>query len=418
MHTSIRIAWLGVLLPACLAMAAAAASQPLAPQFPSGRQGDVWVLAGQSNMAGNGLMKEPIPTDPEILMLNMDNTWMTAEEPVHRLFESVAPVHKRIFVVERGDMTDEGFEQRREGSRRTPLGRVGPSLFFARHVREYLDRPIALVPCAHGGTTMKEWSPALKDRGGDSLYGAMLERIELIGATGRVKGLLWYQGESEAMTPTESATYDEVFLDLVDSLRRDLDQPGLPVIFVQIGRWTVRNDPRGPHWETVRERQRLAAARRDNLFMVCAIDLRLDDQIHIAFEGNRRLGRRMAEVALTHVYGVDGHATPIDLRAIEVQDRDGARPRVHVRYDGVTGRLDWPGRAVGFELRVPGANGQTPDVHDIVADPDDPAALILRFARPIPAGAQLVYGSGMNPCVNIVDEADMAAPAFGPLPLP
>jgi sialate O-acetylesterase len=36
----------------------------------------------------------------------------------------------------------------------------------------------------------------LKQKGGDSLYGAMIRRFELIG--GKVAGVLWYQGESDA----------------------------------------------------------------------------------------------------------------------------------------------------------------------------------------------------------------------------
>ena len=36
----------------------------------------------------------------------------------------------------------------------------------------------------------------VEGQGGDSLYGGMLRRFELAG--GRVKGVLWYQGESDA----------------------------------------------------------------------------------------------------------------------------------------------------------------------------------------------------------------------------
>ncbi|RYG32452.1 MAG: hypothetical protein EOO01_34235, partial [Chitinophagaceae bacterium] len=69
------------------------------------------------------------------------------------------------------------------------------------------------------------------------LYGAMLERIKLAGGT--LRGVLWYQGESDA-DPVQSATYEERFESWVHALRADTGISDLPVIVVQLSR--VVND--------------------------------------------------------------------------------------------------------------------------------------------------------------------------------
>jgi hypothetical protein len=44
--------------------------------------------------------------------------------------------------------------------------------------------------------------------------------------------------------------------------------------------------------------------------------------------------------------------------------------------------------------------------------------LLLRISGPLTEPTRLVYGAGLNPYMNIVDEKDMAVPALGPLEVP
>ncbi len=43
--------------------------------------------------------------------------------------------------------------------------------------------------------------------------------------------------------------------------------------------------------------------------------------------------------------------------------------------------------------------------------------VILKLSGPIPEGAKLWYGYGLDPYCNLVDALDMAVPAFGPISL-
>ena len=290
---------------------------------------------------------------------------------------------------------------------------MGPGFFFAKSIVNATDRPVGLIPCAYGGTSTIDWDPARKAEGGASLYGATLERIAMVG--GNIKGILWYQGESDAGSAELASAYKQTFLNLVDSFRQDTGIADLPFIYVQIGRLTA-SDLGGTHgWEQVREAQRTAAAKRENLHVVSAIDLPLDDIIHISFDGHIRLGARLAQVALREVYGVEGCAGPIDVESVEIIEPVDMRNRIKVRFSGVSGKLRCGGEPTGFELRPREQRPGKPSIYRMDFEAQDPAAVILRHDPPIGEPIDLYYGAGLNPYVNIVDEKDIPIPAFGPV---
>lgn len=401
------------LMITCMALTSAVLSDEA--KLPCPIDADIWVLAGQSNMQGAGIVSEKQELDHRIVMLNMDNRWMTAEEPVHRLFESAAPIHKEL-VVQGWNITSDQFEKIKEQSKSQPQGGVGPGLFFAKHILENTNRSVALIPCAHGGTSMAQWDPALKDQGDNSLYGAMINRINLVG--GKVKGVLWYQGESETNVEGNKV-YREKLGNLIDAIRRDTGQPDLPLIMVQIGRHTLTTDLiAGKCWETVRDIQRQANELRKNVWVVAGIDLPLVDIIHLSTEANERLGKRLGEVALTEVYRKPGHAKMITLKSVEVIDADSPRPTIKLRFDGVSGKWTCQGRPADFEFRTTDTSPQHPMYYRTDFDPNDGSAILLRMYNRLTPGGSIIYGAGNNPYCNIVDEKDMALPAFGPIAVP
>jgi sialate O-acetylesterase len=262
---------------------------------------------------------------------------------------------------------------------------------------------------------MAQWDPALKAKGPYSLYGSMFQAIDQVGGPQKIKGLVWYQGESEAMCGLQDQ-YEELFLNFIDAVRRDLGRPDLPILYVQLGRVCL-GGLNAPAWNKVREAQRRIAAQRPNVYFVPALDLELDDLIHLSTQAQQRLGARLAETALTHVYQQPGHATPIDLAGVEVLDAAGGRLRV--RFTGVTGKLQALGRPAGFVLHSPTLPfEQTPQIYRIDFDPGDPAAVILTAWGPLKGPLTLTYGDGLDPYVNLTDANDMAVPAFGPVDLP
>ena len=282
----------------------------------------------------------------------------------------------------------------------TPRGPRAPGwgLAFAtlRHART--GAPVGLIPSAHGGTSMQQWDPELRAQGGGSLYGATLQRIEAVG--GKVAGVLWYQGESDAV-PAELSRYTERMRRLVEAFRTDLGQPDLPFYYVQIGRFVTDNT--GDillGWNHVREAQRTLAATIPHTAVVSAIDLELDDAIHVGTHGLRRLGQRLADAA-------DGHQGP-DVAGVSVE---GGGWRLRVTFSGVRGGLRAAGRPAGFSLRR--RDEELPLIYKVTLEGD--AALLHLTVDSLPRGTELWYGWGLDPYCNLTDAQDAAALAFGPI---
>ncbi|MBI2516295.1 MAG: sialate O-acetylesterase [Opitutae bacterium] len=380
---------------------------------PLGPEADLWVLAGQSNMQGCGLITRTYPANPKIMMLDLSNEWMPAVPPIHRVYTAAAPVYRNTVLQKNPTLTVEAWDKIVADARKKPSGGVGLELSFAVSMVGATGRPVGLIPCALGSTAMADWDPAGLAKGELSLYGNMVRRIRMAG--GKIKGLLWYQGESDAAVSTVGQ-FQAAFLNFVDCLRRDTGIADLPVIYVQISRVCMENQTGAPEWEQVRELQRTLAAQRRNLWVVPAIDLPLDDLIHVGEAGHERLGRRVAEVALTHLYHLPGHGTPIDFKSCEIlPPLDVLHHRLRVTFSGVTGRIQAQGRPAGFELRSDDPKKDGPMVFKVEPDPEHPDAVIVWYSKAIEAPVRLYYGAGLNPYANLTDSLDMAVPAFGPI---
>ncbi len=382
-------------------------------------EADVWVLAGQSNMQGAGRTPDTL-TDPAIWMMNMDDRWMVAREPVHRVFEAKAPAYPIASYELSGDpdktleKTRKYFQEQSVISRQKPIGRTGPGIYFARHLAAATGRNIGLIPCALGGSKIDQWDPAGKSHGDSSLYGAMLHRVRSAGFE-HIKGLVWYQGESEALMG-QADSYEAKLLNLIDSFRKDIGRPDLPVLVVQIGRFLIR-DPAGDfNWEALRNVQLKTVADRPGIYLTTGIDLELDDVIHLSSPAQQRLGVRLAELALTRVYGLPGHGDQIEPQKLELKkDTVTGSYYLLLHYKGVKGKLKANGLPCGFEMRFSNSIRLSHVIPKVALDRDDAAGLRLYLSALPEEPASLICGPGTNPTLNITDDQDMPVPAFGPL---
>jgi len=412
--------------------------------------GDLWVLAGQSNMQGVGDLIDVTPPHPRVMMLGMDGKWGQAEEPLHWLVDSPDPVHS-------GDPKTR--VERSAWEHKTRKKGAGLGLPFAVAMVESTGVPIGLIACAHGGTSMEEWNPAKKEEGGHSLYGSMLRQVNLAG--GKVKGMLWYQGESDSMGQGGAwKVYPKVFANFIAAVRADFGQPELPFYYVQIGRFVSGADPTG--WNAVQDAQRLMPERVPNTAVVSVIDLELDDGIHVGTQGMKRTGQRLARIALRELFGHVGATTPTLDRVTK-----GPSNTVIVKFKGVNMSAVAPssmgGMGVGGGMGGMGPGGglrsialteqaardgqvsaMSPgDYNGLGLKPERhiagfsirkedgtkipliyeagvgkaPDTVILKLSGPIPEKAALWYGHGMDPYCNLTDGLDMAVPVFGPIAL-
>ncbi len=356
--------------------------------------GDLWILAGQSNMQGCGDMVNTESSHHLVNVFSMNDQWELAKEPLHQLDKAVDAVHRDL-KVESSQVTGKG---------------AGLGLPFAVEMVRRTGVPVGLIPCAQGGTSMLQWDPVRRDEGDKSLYGAMYRRFLAVG--GRVRGILWYQGCAETGDNDSLLRFTERLAGFVCAVRRDFRDDELPFFQVQIGRVKGRGwgwEPR--RWNSIREQQRLAEEIIPGIYTVTAIDLELDDLIHVSTQGHKLLGKRLAYHVCQALFGQAGELGPHLERIFRDSDM-----RLKVTYSRVNGRLTAPGRLSGFDL-LDADGSRVPIIYSQRLDPTDPYAVILYLTEPLPEGCRLIYGSGVDPYCNLYDEAGMAALAFGPLPV-
>ncbi len=361
--------------------------------------GDVWLMAGQSNMEGCGDMTAPAKPHPFIRLFSMRRAWRQAVEPLHLLNESPDACHHQG----RQWSPEEG-----EAARRNALKGAGVGLYFAREMFRHSGVPQGLIATAHGGTTLVQWDPGLKDRGGDSLYGSMLLSLRANGQS--LAGVLWYQGENEA-SAKDAPLYTDRMKKLVAACRRDLRQPRLPWIMVQLAR--VYGDNDAVNWNRVQEQQRQLPRQIRNLETVAAIDLPLDDGVHIGAAGFPRLAARLARAA-RHLISGAGQRPP-QLRAIKPtkNSQSPAGPTIDVLFDSVEGNLRADGVPQGFTL----VNAEGKVLPVIFKTTLHGKMVRLHCCRTLGPDLQLHYGHGLAPIANVTDGRDFSLPVFGPLPL-
>ena len=125
------------------------------------------------------------------------------------------------------------------------------------------------------------------------LYDCMVARV----LPYTLKGVLWYQGESDDHKPN---FYYKLFRSLIDNWRTDWKDESLPFIFVQLPVHRYEADPDFKHWCLVRQCQAKVAASVRNAWLTSAFDLGQYSDIHPV--AKKELAERMEKSALANVY--------------------------------------------------------------------------------------------------------------------
>lgn len=365
--------------------------------------GDLWVLAGQSNMQGYGNLVDVEAEDPLVHVFAMNDEWRVAKDPLHILEESRDTAHT-------APPDDAARQKGIADALARPKG-MGIGMTFAKEIAKRTGRPIGLIACAHGGTSMDQWNPAAKDQGGASLYGSMFRRVVAVG--GNVKGVLWYQGEAEA-NPELCTVYKDKFMALIAAMRADFVSPELPFLFVQLGRF-VHADVESRTWNVVQTTQLAVESEVPGVGMAVAVDLPVDDPIHIGSEGLKVLGRRLANLAETKVYGGALSAGPRFASIVRAGTPYGAT--IRVTFSGVNGGLQYRGLASGFSISKGPDGPDVPSIYKQEVAADDPNTVVL-WANELPEDPHVWYGRGLDPVCSLDDGANMGVPVFGPVAVP
>lgn len=172
---------------------------------------DLYLLIGQSNMAGRGKVEaqDKIPS-PRVYALDKDNNWIPAVDPIH-FDKTIAGVGLgRSFGIAMAD--------------NDPYTIIG------------------LIPCAVGGSPIDTWKPGVLDKN-TQLYpwDDMVKRLKIALRHGELKGILWHQGESDSNLRSYKE-YKSKLIDLINRVRAEAGDRKIPFVAGELGKFYIKRN--------------------------------------------------------------------------------------------------------------------------------------------------------------------------------
>ena len=224
----------------------------------------LFLLVGQSNMAGRGEVepqdREP---NPHVLMFTKDGRWVPALDPLHFDKPDIVGVGLgRTFGIE--------------------ISAANPGI------------TVGLIPCAAGGSPIASWEPGgYHPQTKSHPYDEAVRRAKKALEAGVLKGILWHQGESDSQ-PGKAEVYEEKLHALIARFREVLDASSVPFVVGQMGQfaerpWTdAKNLVDLAHRHLPQKVSFSAFANSDGL-------THNGDEVHFDAKSYRELGRRYVQ---------------------------------------------------------------------------------------------------------------------------
>ncbi len=279
----------------CLTMFASCSGKQEAPAPVGGNGGgqsntekeyDVFLLIGQSNMAGRGTMiagDENVFSE-NVYLLNADGEPEPATNPLNR------------------------YSTIRKGIQHQ---QINPGFSFSKKVASETGRKILLVVNARGGSNINEWVPDkqtsadyykmvngtdTKETVSKCFYDEAVERAQQALKYGDLKAILWHQGESNSSNPDG---YLDKLKTIADGLRTELRAPGVPFIAGEIAEWHQNASKFNPVIQKISE----TISNSDYVTTKDCTWLKDASDPHFSRDGQILLGERYAEKILKMCYG-------------------------------------------------------------------------------------------------------------------
>ncbi|MFZ2995816.1 sialate O-acetylesterase [Sphingobium sp.] len=230
--------------------------------------------------------------------------------------------------------------------------------------------------------------------GSGTLYNGMIAPLGSIG----LKGVAWYQGESDADLPG----YAERMTAMMADWRRQFGAPDLPFVSVQLAAYgKPETQPAESGWAAMRQIQYQAMAQDDHAGLATAIDL--GDPFDIHPGEKQEVGRRLARSMRALAYGEAVSRTgPQGARALASADGGAI-----VQFTGLTGALHTRGatQAIGFELCGAAAGS----CRFVLGKVEGEQVTLAGDGRP---ATRVRYAWAGTPLVNLYDEAPLPVATF------
>ena len=235
------------------------------------------------------------------------------------------------------------------------------------------------------------WHPQLTSWGPGMLYNGMIAPLTPF----PIRGVIWYQGESNSKVSRFPALYSRLLSTLIQDWRRQWGLGDFPFLYVQISNFTSTPEE---DWATIREQQLKTLALR-NTAMAVTIDIGDPNNVHPTDKVD--VGLRLALAARAIAYGEDiGYSGPIFRQATP----EGNEIRVWFEHPA-KGLMTKGGELTGFE--VAGADGRF-----MPAKARIDGNTVLASSGAVPEPRFVRYGWANSPQCNLFNGEGLPASPF------
>lgn len=227
--------------------------------------------------------------------------------------------------------------------------------FFVEQILELNDElknvPIGVIPLTYGGSTIELFMPRtimeeqnFIQKDNEPIMSGYWNGFMDAVAPYAVKGMMYYQGENS----TQLAYEYEIWLrDYLRGIRIEFKDPALPIMLVQLagyGENYYESDL--DSWPIIREIQMRVANTTDHTGLVTAIDLADEDPFEIHPKEKKKIGQRLAYLAMEMIYGID-----LKQKSPEIKDFHVEESKFVVSFKLLNSPLYFKeGVATGFEI--------------------------------------------------------------------
>ncbi len=393
--------------------------------------GEVWVCSGQSNMVFRMSNSDTYKAD-------LDNL----EYPNIRYFE----VKRQVSEIPQEDALGSKWETI---NAETASPYSAAAIYFAIKLQKKLNVPVGLIEAAWGGTTIDNWTP-LETLKNDDLLSKSIKRWEDWGkefkgdsigyhytmeaynkkeiskkpsmpssiymnnrphrlpsglyngliapiTQYKIKGVLWYQGESNRNYSEEYA----LNFDKMITAWRNAWQYHFPFYFVQIAPFKGNADGVSEIMEAQLEVMKFAK----NVGMVVTMDVGNMDDIHPTEK--KPVGERLANWALSQTYGVKD----IDYSGPIFKEYTKEKNHIKLHFDYAASGLKADGDVKGFEVIEFNSNGAKKPAKPLAVNIDGTDLVIS--TENLVSPFILRYGWGLNMGnTNLFDKEGLPASPF------
>lgn len=286
--------------------------------------GEVWLCSGQSNMefemfqASTGERDIPQAENPNIRLFDMEARWRTDNANAWELSALDSINQLQYYKPAQWEVC----------SPKTVRAFSAVAYYFGRTLQKDLDMPIGLICNAVGGSPTESWVDRgtleyefprilnnwrendfimdwVRQRAGENIAKAtdklqrhpyepayLFEAGILPLAKYPIKGVIWYQGESNAHNKD---AHSKLFPLLVKSWRTEFNNPQMPFYYVQL------SSINRPSWGWFRESQRRLMKVVPHSGMAVSYDYGHSTDVHP--KNKQPIGERLAQWALADTYG-------------------------------------------------------------------------------------------------------------------